>query len=94
MLAPVPRGHGEGQPPLGRTRARARAGEEQHRLAAGVTRRGAGPGPALLCAVLSEHLPFPGIFRLLFSLSPEPVPSLAIINHFGWGRELYLNFCP
>ena len=72
-----------------------KGGAEQHRLTAEVTPCGAGSGPALLCAaVLSEHLPFPGICRLLFSLSPEPVPSLAIINHFGWGRELYLNFCP
>lgn len=91
----MPRGHGERQPSVGRIQARRKQGEKQHRLTAGVTPREAGSGPALLCAAVpSEHLPFPGIFGLFFSLSPEPVLSLAVVNHFGWGWELYLHFCP
>lgn len=73
---PVPRGHGEGQPSLGRAQARMEGVKEHHRLPAGVTLGGAGSSPARPCtAVLREHLSFPGISRLLLCL-PLPLPII------------------
>lgn len=77
----MPRGHGEGQPSLGRTKARMERGEEQHRLAAGVTPYGAGSDPVLLCTVSISHFQaFPGCFlafpwNLCFPLPSSIIPA-------------------